>query len=47
MPAGPGPDTTQRAPGTNPEDARDIERSLTDPDRFSAVFDRYFAEIHG
>lgn len=29
------------------EDARDLERSLTDPDRFGAIFDRYFAEIHG
>jgi RNA polymerase sigma factor (sigma-70 family) len=47
MPAGPGPDMTRRAPRTNPEDARDIELSVTDPDRFSAVFDRYFAEIHG
>jgi RNA polymerase sigma factor (sigma-70 family) len=33
--------------GAPPEDARAIELSLTDPDRFGAVFDRYFAEIHG
>ena len=30
-----------------PGGARDVELSLTDPDRFGAVFDRYFAEIHG
>jgi len=29
------------------DDARDIELSLRDPDRFGVVFDRYFAEIHG
>jgi RNA polymerase sigma factor (sigma-70 family) len=47
MPAGPDPDVTVRAPGTHPDDARDIELSLADPDRFSGVFDRNFAEIHG
>jgi RNA polymerase sigma factor (sigma-70 family) len=29
------------------DDARDVESSVHDPDRFTAVFDRYFAEIHG
>jgi RNA polymerase sigma factor (sigma-70 family) len=29
------------------EDAREVEASLADPDRFGAIFDRYFAEIHG
>jgi RNA polymerase sigma factor (sigma-70 family) len=29
------------------DDARDVECSVDDPDRFGAVFDRYFAEIHG
>jgi RNA polymerase sigma factor (sigma-70 family) len=29
------------------DDARDVESSVYDPDRFTAVFDRYFAEIHG
>lgn len=29
------------------EDARDVELSLADPDRFGVIFDRYFAEIHG
>jgi hypothetical protein len=29
------------------EDAEELERSLLDPDRFSVIFDRYFAEIHG
>jgi RNA polymerase sigma factor (sigma-70 family) len=28
-------------------DARDVEISLRDPDRFGVIFDRYFAEIHG
>jgi len=28
------------------DDARDVESSVHDPDRFTAVFDRYFAEIH-
>lgn len=30
-----------------PDDARDIELSLSDPARFGVIFDRYFAEIHG
>jgi RNA polymerase sigma-70 factor, ECF subfamily len=47
MPADSGPDVTSRVPGACPGDTRDIELSLTDPDRFGAVFDRYFAEIHG
>jgi RNA polymerase sigma-70 factor, ECF subfamily len=47
MPVGSGPDVTGRVPGACPGDARDIELSLTDPDRFGAVFDRHFAEIHG
>jgi RNA polymerase sigma factor (sigma-70 family) len=29
------------------DDARDVECSVQDPDRFTAVFDRYFTEIHG
>jgi RNA polymerase sigma factor (sigma-70 family) len=29
------------------DDARDVELSLHDPDRFGVVFDRYFGEIHG
>jgi hypothetical protein len=29
------------------DDARDVEASVHDPDRFTGVFDRYFAEIHG
>ena len=29
------------------EDARDIELSLAEPDRFGVIFDRYYAEIHG
>jgi RNA polymerase sigma-70 factor, ECF subfamily len=47
MPVGSGPDVTGRVPGACPGGARDIELSLTDRDRFGAVFDRYFAEIHG
>jgi RNA polymerase sigma factor (sigma-70 family) len=35
-------DQAERALG----DARDVEGSVHDPDRFTAVFDRYFAEIH-
>jgi RNA polymerase sigma factor (sigma-70 family) len=34
-------------PGTQHDDARQIELSLADPDRFGVLFDRYFAEIHG
>jgi RNA polymerase sigma factor (sigma-70 family) len=47
MPVGSGPDVSSRVNGACPGDARDIELSLTDPDRFGAVFDKYFAEIHG
>jgi Sigma-70 region 2 len=47
MPVGSSPDVTGRVPGVRPGDARDIELSLSDPDGFGAVFDRYFAEIHG
>lgn len=47
MPVGSDPDVTGRVPGARPGDAHDIELSLTDPDRFGAVFDRYFAEIYG
>ncbi|HEY2576975.1 MAG TPA: RNA polymerase sigma factor [Streptosporangiaceae bacterium] len=28
------------------DDVRDIEMSVRDPDRFGAIFDRYFGEIH-
>ena len=38
-----GPEARQRAL----EDARDVELSLAEPDRFGVIFDRYFAEIHG
>jgi len=34
-------------PGTQQDDARQIELSLADPDCFGVLFDRYFAEIHG
>ena len=47
MPVGSGPDVSSRVNGACPGDARDIELSLTDADRFGAVFDKYFAEIHG
>ena len=47
MPVGSGPDVTGRVPDARPGGARDVELSLIDPDRFGAVFDRYFAEIHG
>jgi RNA polymerase sigma factor (sigma-70 family) len=48
------PSETRRATAPPPEshsaqaraDAREIELSLTDPDRFGVIFDRYFAEIH-
>jgi RNA polymerase sigma factor (sigma-70 family) len=41
----PGP--RQRDPGqARPDDAREIELSLRDPDRFGVIFDRYFTEIH-
>jgi RNA polymerase sigma-70 factor (ECF subfamily) len=33
--------------GTRDDDAHPIELSLADPDCFGALFDRYFAEIHG
>ena len=44
-----------RPPGVGPpeagqravQDARDVELSLAEPDRFGVIFDRYFAEIHG
>jgi len=39
--------THRDAAGAQRDDARDIEVSLGDPDRFGVVFDRYFAEIHG
>jgi RNA polymerase sigma factor (sigma-70 family) len=29
------------------DDVRQIQLSLQDPERFGAIFDRYFAEIHG
>jgi RNA polymerase sigma factor (sigma-70 family) len=43
---GPGPAETspRREP---PTDAALIERSRREPERFAAVFDRHFAEIHG
>jgi len=31
----------------NSRRTREIQLSLRDPDRFGAVFDRYFTEIHG
>jgi RNA polymerase sigma factor (sigma-70 family) len=33
--------------GTENDDARLVALSVHDPDQFGAVFDRYFAEIHG
>jgi RNA polymerase sigma factor (sigma-70 family) len=36
-----------RAGGAVSADARVIERSWTEPERFADVFDRYYAEIHG
>jgi len=38
---------TSEPGGTGPEDARQVALSVGDPDQFGAVFDRYFAEIHG
>jgi hypothetical protein len=35
------------AGGAFSADATVIERSWTEPERFSDVFDRYYAEIHG
>ncbi|HUD36368.1 MAG TPA: RNA polymerase sigma factor [Streptosporangiaceae bacterium] len=40
--AGPRPASEQER-----ADARIVQASLTDPDRFGVIFDRYFAEIHG
>ncbi|WP_367185018.1 RNA polymerase sigma factor [Trebonia sp.] len=37
---------TAVSPRTDYDDASDVARSLTDPDRFGVVFDRYFSEIH-
>jgi RNA polymerase sigma factor (sigma-70 family) len=41
------PATHADAVSSQRDDARDVELSLRDPARFGAVFDRYFAEIHG
>jgi RNA polymerase sigma factor (sigma-70 family) len=41
------PGTHADAAGSQLDDARVIELSLRDPARFGAIFDRYFAEIHG
>ncbi len=41
------PGTHADAANSQRDDARDIELSLRDPARFGAIFDRYFAEIHG
>jgi RNA polymerase sigma factor (sigma-70 family) len=34
-------------PDASPSDAALIERSWRDPERFTALFDRYYVEIHG
>jgi RNA polymerase sigma factor (sigma-70 family) len=41
------PGTRADVASSQRDDARDIELSLRDPAQFGAVFDRYFAEIHG
>lgn len=41
------PGTHADAARSQLDDARDVELSLCDPARFGAIFDRYFAEIHG
>jgi RNA polymerase sigma-70 factor (ECF subfamily) len=41
------PGTHADAVNSQLDDARVIELSLRDPARFGAIFDRYFAEIHG
>jgi RNA polymerase sigma factor (sigma-70 family) len=41
------PGTHADAANSQLDDARVIEPSLRDPARFGAIFDRYFAEIHG
>lgn len=38
---------TAASPRTRPDDAQQIALSLREPECFGAVFDRYFAEIHG
>ena len=38
---------TASSPRVQHDDARQVELSLRDPECFGAVFDRYFAEIHG
>lgn len=38
---------TSEFTGTGSDDSRLVALSVTDPDQFGAVFDRYFAEIHG
>lgn len=35
------------SPRIRDDDARQVELSLRDPERFGVVFDRYFGEIHG
>jgi RNA polymerase sigma factor (sigma-70 family) len=52
MPASTDPDASEPPPGArsrppNDTDPADAEVSPADPNDFGAVFDRYFAEIHG
>jgi Sigma-70 region 2 len=37
---------TASSPHIRPDDARQVELSLRDPECFGVVFDRYFGEIH-
>jgi RNA polymerase sigma factor (sigma-70 family) len=47
MPTGTGPGASKPPPGARSPDADSAQPSLADPDDFGAIFDRYFAEIHG
>jgi RNA polymerase sigma-70 factor (ECF subfamily) len=47
MPTTAGSDASEPPPGARSGRADSAEPSLADPDDFGAVFDRYFAEIHG
>jgi RNA polymerase sigma factor (sigma-70 family) len=52
MPTSAGSDASEPRPGPRSADPRSAaadraEQPLADPDDFGAVFDRYFAEIHG
>jgi RNA polymerase sigma factor (sigma-70 family) len=47
MPTTAASDASEPPPGARSGRADSAEPSLADPDDFGAVFDRYFAEIHG